>query len=126
MLSFKYGLHEIAIRNMELVVTGVIQSSIPDQEIIETQVHPQPTPEWEATMDHLSANAYARYHKLIYEDPTFLNFFEQATPILELGWLNIGSVPHVGQLDVPSQNCVRSLGSSHGCRVATCSPVGTV
>ena len=93
MLSFKYGLHEIAIRNMELVVTGVIQSSIPDQEIIETQVHPQPTPEWEATMDHLSANAYARYHKLIYEDPTFLNFFEQATPILELGWLNIGSRP---------------------------------
>jgi phosphoenolpyruvate carboxylase len=93
MLSFKYGLHEIAIRNMELVVTGVIQSSIPDQEIIETQVHPQPTPEWEATMDHLSANAYARYHKLIYEDLTFLNFFEQATPILELGWLNIGSRP---------------------------------
>ena len=29
MLSFKYGLHEIAIRNMELVVAGVAQSSIP-------------------------------------------------------------------------------------------------
>lgn len=93
MLSFKYGLHEIAIRNMELVVAGVIQSSIPDQQIIETQVHPQPTPEWEATMDRLSASARARYHKLIYEDPTFLQFFEQATPILELGWLNIGSRP---------------------------------
>lgn len=93
MLSFKYGLHEIAIRNMELVVAGVIQSSIPNQEIIETQVHPQPTSEWEATMDRLSANAHARYHKLIYEDPTFLTFFEQATPILELGWLNIGSRP---------------------------------
>ncbi len=93
MLSFKYGLHEIAIRNMELVLAGVMQSSIPDQQIIETQVHPQPTPEWEATMDRLSANAHARYHKLIYEDPTFLQFFEQATPILELGWLNIGSRP---------------------------------
>lgn len=93
MLSFKYGLHEIAIRNMELVVAGVVQSSIPHQEIIETQVHPQPKPEWEATMDHLSANAHAHYRKLIFEDPTFLNFFEQATPILELGWLNIGSRP---------------------------------
>jgi len=93
MLSFKYGLHEIAIRNMELVVAGVVQSSIPDQEIIETQIHPQPTPDWEATMDRLSANAHARYHKLIYEDPAFLNFFEQATPILELGWLNLGSRP---------------------------------
>ena len=93
MLSFKYGLHEIAMRNMELVVTGVVQSSVPDQEIIASQVHPQPTPEWETTMDHLSANAHARYHKLIYEDPAFLSFFEQATPILELGWLNIGSRP---------------------------------
>src|SRR5437660_7088474 len=93
MLSFKYGLHEIALRNMELVVAGVVQSSIPDQEIIETQIHPQPTSDWEAIMDRLSANAHARYHKLIYEDPAFLNFFEQATPILELGWLNIGSRP---------------------------------
>jgi len=93
MLSFKYGLHEIAIRNMELVVAGAVQSSIPDQQILETQAHPQPTPEWEATMDCLSAKAHARYRKLIYEDPAFLNFFEQATPILELGWLNIGSRP---------------------------------
>jgi phosphoenolpyruvate carboxylase len=93
MLSFKYGLHEIAIRNMELVVAGVVQSSIPDETIIETQVHPTPTAEWIETMDHLSESAHRRYRQLIYDDPTFLNFFEQATPILELGWLNIGSRP---------------------------------
>src|SRR5258708_28468780 len=44
-------------------------------------------------MDHLSANAYPRYRLLIYDDPAFPRFFEQATPILELGWLNIGSRP---------------------------------
>ncbi len=93
MLSFKYGLHEIAIRNMELVVAGVVQSSIPDEKIIETQVHPQPPEEWVAAMDCLSASAHRRYRGLIYEDPAFLSFFEQATPILELGWLNIGSRP---------------------------------
>ncbi len=92
MLSFKYGLHEIAIRNMELVVAGVVQSSIPNEEIIQ-RIHPRPTPEWEATMQELSASAHARYRRLIYEDPQFLTFFEQATPILELGWLNIGSRP---------------------------------
>ena len=93
MLSFKYGLHEIAIRNMELVVAGVMQASIPDATIIETQVHPTPTAAWVATMDRLSESAHRRYRQLIYDDPTFLSFFEQATPILELGWLNIGSRP---------------------------------
>jgi phosphoenolpyruvate carboxylase len=41
----------------------------------------------------LSTNAYARYRHLIYEDAEFLRYFEQATPIRELGWLNIGSRP---------------------------------
>jgi phosphoenolpyruvate carboxylase len=93
MLSFKYGLHEIAIRNMELVVAGVAQSSIPDETIIASQVHPTPTSAWIETMNRLSASAHKRYRQLIYEDPAFLSFFEQATPILELGWLNIGSRP---------------------------------
>src|SRR6266487_962916 len=93
MLSFKYGQHEIAIRNMELVVVGVVQSSIPDQDIIESQIHPTPRREWIALMNRLSASAHERYHRLIYNDPTFLNFFEEATPILELDWLNIGSRP---------------------------------
>jgi len=93
MLSFKYGLYEIAIRNMELVIAGVARSSIPDEHIIETQVHPRATEEWRNTMQLLSANAHKRYRDLIYNDPSFLSFFEQATPILEIGWLNIGSRP---------------------------------
>ncbi len=93
MLSFKYGLYEIAIRNMELVVAGVAQSSVPDEQLIETQIHPHPSMEWQETMQRLSARAYQRYRGLIYEDPEFLRFFEQATPIGEIGWLNIGSRP---------------------------------
>jgi len=93
MLSFKYGQHEIAIRNMELVVAGVMQASIPDADILESPVHPAPTKEWIALMNRLSASAHERYRGLIYNDPAFLTFFEQATPILELGWLNIGSRP---------------------------------
>jgi phosphoenolpyruvate carboxylase len=93
MLSFKYGLYEIAIRNMELVVAGVVQSSIPDEGIIEAQVHPRASQEWREIMERLSASAHAHYRALIYENPTFISFFEQATPILEIGWLNIGSRP---------------------------------
>ncbi len=91
MLSFKYGLHEIAIRNMELVVAGVVQSSIPETLLMTAQMT---TPEsWIQTLNILSEKAYAQYRKFIYEDPDFVHFFEQATPILELGWLNIGSRP---------------------------------
>ena len=93
MLSFKYGLHSIALRNMELVVVGVAQSSIPDDILPPALSHIHTPPAWLETMQCLSTKAYARYRQLIYNTPEFLRFFEQATPILELGWLNIGSRP---------------------------------
>ncbi|GCF08531.1 phosphoenolpyruvate carboxylase [Dictyobacter arantiisoli] len=93
MLSFKYGIHDIAMRNMELVVAGTVQSSIPNQDIIERQVHPKARQEWITALQDLSENALQRYRALIYQDPTFVKFFEQATPISEIGWLNIGSRP---------------------------------
>ena len=93
MLSFKYGLHAIALRNMELVVAGVAQSSIPDDFLPPALSHIHTPTAWLETMQCLSTKAYARYRQLIYNTSEFLRFFEQATPILELGWLNIGSRP---------------------------------
>jgi phosphoenolpyruvate carboxylase len=89
MLSFKYGLPAIALRNLELVVAGVITSSLPREE----QITEEQRQRWAEIMSRLSASAYTYYRKLIYDDPDFLRFFEQATPILELGWLNLGSRP---------------------------------
>ncbi len=93
MLSFKYGLPAIALRNLELVVAGVIQSSLPEEKLKNTELSVHVPQRWSGVMDRLSASAYDRYRSLIYENPDFLGFFEQATPILELGWLNIGSRP---------------------------------
>src|SRR5579859_3134037 len=93
MLSFKYGLPAVALRNLELVVAGVAQSSLPDEKLRETDLPVRAPEHWSVVMDRLSASAYARYRRLIYDDPDFLHFFEQATPILELGWLNIDSRP---------------------------------
>jgi len=93
MLSFKYGLPAIALRNLELVVAGVTQSSLPEEKFKNTELSVQVPERWSEVMDRLSASAYGRYRSLIYENPDFLRFFEQATPILELGWLNIGSRP---------------------------------
>lgn len=93
MLSFKYGLPTIALRNLELVVAGVVQSSLPNEALRETDLPAHIPSNWSQIMDTLSARAYTHYRQLIYETPEFLRFFEQATPILELGWLNIGSRP---------------------------------
>jgi len=93
MLSFKYGLPEIALRNLELVVAGVAQSSMPREKLLESAGSAQVDERRVEIMAQLSERAYAHYRSLIYETPDFLRFFEQATPILELGWLNIGSRP---------------------------------
>jgi phosphoenolpyruvate carboxylase len=93
MLSFKYGLPAIALRNLELVVAGVAQSSIPGGLVVDSDTKSEASEGWWETMDRLSANAYIRYRRFIYDDPAFLRYFEQATPILELDWLNIGSRP---------------------------------
>jgi phosphoenolpyruvate carboxylase len=93
MLSFKYGLHDIALRSLELVVSGVIESSAPRLSLNETERGQDPCECWVKTMDRLSASARTRYHNFIYGTPTFQRYFEQATPIQELDWLNIGSRP---------------------------------
>src|SRR5436853_3008955 len=93
MLSFKYGLPAIALRNLELVVAGVVQASIPQEGLQVSSIPLQVPDDWAEVMAQLSSHAYADYRRLIYETPDFLRFFEQATPILELGWLNIGSRP---------------------------------
>jgi phosphoenolpyruvate carboxylase len=93
MLSFKYGLPAIALRNLELVFSGVAQSSLPVEMLKEAELPVHAPEHWSVVMDRLSASAFTRYRRLIYDDPEFLHFFEQATPILELGWLNIGSRP---------------------------------
>ena len=93
MLSFKYGLPAIALRNLELVVAGVIKASLPDDTLSQSRSVQEQRQRWAEIMTNLSASAYIYYRRLIYDDPDFLRFFEQATPILELGWLNLGSRP---------------------------------
>jgi phosphoenolpyruvate carboxylase len=45
------------------------------------------------TMEALSATAFRAYRALVYETPGFIRYFREATPINEIGDLNIGSRP---------------------------------
>ena len=46
MLSFKYGLPAIALRNLELVVAGVMQSSLPDEKLKNTELSVHDPERW--------------------------------------------------------------------------------
>ena len=51
MLSFKYGLPAIALRNLELVVAGVTQSSLPEEKLKNTGLSMQEPEHWSEVMD---------------------------------------------------------------------------
>ncbi|SER49712.1 Phosphoenolpyruvate carboxylase, type 1 [Gracilibacillus ureilyticus] len=90
-LSSRYLLEDIAYRSLEqatsTLMTGI--AGIHDQ----TATDPQPTKEEEEVMSIISEYALKKYQSLVFEDPGFIQYFNQATPLHELGDLNIGSRP---------------------------------
>jgi phosphoenolpyruvate carboxylase len=84
-VSARYGHPELAVRSLEQTTSAVLLAS--------AAPGPEVAPHWRALLDELSARSRERYRALVYEDPDFWRFFEQVTPISELGRLNIGSRP---------------------------------
>ncbi|KAM0852641.1 hypothetical protein ACQ4PT_051647 [Festuca glaucescens] len=50
-------------------------------------------PHWRHVMEEISRVSCAHYRSTVYEDPSFITYFQEATPQAELGYLNIGSRP---------------------------------
>jgi phosphoenolpyruvate carboxylase len=84
-VSARYGHPELAIRSLEQTTSAVLLAS--------HRPAPEVPDRWRVTMDALAERSRALYRGLVYDDPDFLRFFEQVTPISELGRLNIGSRP---------------------------------
>ncbi len=85
-VSSRYSEPAIARRHLEQVLHAVMCS---------TGHRPadKKTPaDWSAAMDELSVAAYKKYRGLV-EHPMFLAYFQAATPMDQIGQLNIGSRP---------------------------------
>ena len=85
-IADRYGHPGIAERHLEQVIHAVLHTSFPDE-------GDQPEPAWLAILDRLAPAACRHYRALIYDDPEFLDYFRQATPIEEIVQLKIGSRP---------------------------------
>ncbi|MGB3294462.1 MAG: phosphoenolpyruvate carboxylase [Phormidesmis sp.] len=85
-LASKYNLPDLALYNLETVVTAVIQGSVLGSSF--DGIEP-----WNEIMERLSVRSRQHYRALIYEQPDLVEFFHQVTPLQEISQLQISSRP---------------------------------
>ena len=80
-IAFKYGLPELAHRNLEAALAATLLAAHRREEAVDTTLIAQ-----------LADRSCAAYRELV-EDPRLVQFFRAFTPVDELALLNIGSRP---------------------------------
>ena len=103
-LSSKYSNRETAIYQLSAGLTGVISAS--------TGLIRRPPPDipaFHAVMDRLAELGEAAYRELTERTPGFLDYFYNATPVSEIGLLNIGSRPSHRARGDRSKSSVRAI-----------------
>jgi len=85
-ISDRYGHKAIAERHLGQLINALLRSSF----AVDVDQH---DPRWERLVEHLAEKACKSYRNLVYETPDFLSYFEQATPLNEIGSLKIASRP---------------------------------
>jgi phosphoenolpyruvate carboxylase len=91
MIRFKFGLPEIAVRNLTLYTSAVLQATL--------SPGPQPEPEWRSSMDRMAQVGMTTYRSLVREEPQFVAYFRAVTPEQELAKLPLGSRPAKRRMD---------------------------
>ena len=86
-LGWKYLLPPIAQRNLELTVGGVVGASLTTE-----YANPAEIAEYEAAFARVAATSLEGYRALV-NHPRFVEYFQQSTPLDEIGALPLGSRP---------------------------------
>ncbi|MGY1802655.1 phosphoenolpyruvate carboxylase [Blastococcus sp. SYSU D00922] len=87
-IAAKYADPDLARRNLEALVAATLEASLLDIEGLGDDAEPA-----YALLDDLAGRAQQAYRALVHDTPGFVEWFRAATPIKELGELNIGSRP---------------------------------
>lgn len=103
-IASKYALPGIAVRTFDRLASAVIQSTLNRERSCATQ-----NDAWFAFMDRFSNLAFTEYRLLVYENPQFVDFFYETTPISEIGQLRLGSRPASRKKNARSINDLRAI-----------------
>lgn len=87
-IAAKYAEPRIAHRNLESLVAATLESTLLDVEGLGDAAEPA-----YQVLDELAARAQRAYAELVHHTTGFVQYFEQSTPVSEIGSLNIGSRP---------------------------------
>jgi phosphoenolpyruvate carboxylase len=104
-LSNKYSNEETAVYELSMGVTGLFKAS---RNLIEHQS--EDNPEYLQIMDQLATQGEYSYRHLTEDTQGFLDYFYEATPVTEIGMMNIGSRPSHRKSGDRSKNSVRAIG----------------
>ncbi|MDO9423013.1 MAG: phosphoenolpyruvate carboxylase [Methylobacter sp.] len=104
-LFYRYNNMETAIYELTMGVTGLLKASV-------SLVQPVQRDRAEdlLVMDELARIGEHGYRELTERTPGFLDYFYEATPVGEIGGLNIGSRPSHRKKGDRSKNSVRAIG----------------
>lgn len=90
-LSSRYLLGDIAYRSLEQAASALLEASAKVSSKSEQAYLREKA--WEEAMEEISQHALEKYQSLVFGDRDFLTYFNEVTPLGELGALNIGSRP---------------------------------
>lgn len=88
-IASRYATAPIAHRELELVTGAVLASTVG----LLAMPNAGTLTEFGEAMSAITEASIAAYRALVYDDPDFVTFFEEATPVSEIAQLQIGSRP---------------------------------
>ncbi|MEE4377658.1 MAG: phosphoenolpyruvate carboxylase [Candidatus Competibacteraceae bacterium] len=103
-LSFKYSNKETAIYELTMGITGLLKAS---RCLIQDM--PMDVASYDAVMNELAGLGERAYRELTDHTEGFSDYFYEATPVTEIGYVNIGSRPSHRNLTDRSKYSVRAI-----------------
>jgi phosphoenolpyruvate carboxylase len=85
MITSRLAIKGIALRSLDVYSNAVLRSSLGKAK--------RPKKEWMEIMEVMAEASKKQFQKMVWQDPTFGDLFEEFTPLRELAHLKIGSRP---------------------------------
>lgn len=104
-LSYKYSHQNTAIYELTMGITGLLKAS---NHLVTRPLKDKP--EYSKIMTELAATGEQHYRTLTDNTEGFLDYFYEATPVAEIGLMNIGSRPSHRKTGDRSKSSVRAIG----------------